>query len=157
MKRFTLFAVVLFLAQAACQAFIGTPAPTLPPPPTATLAPTQTPIPTSTPPFTPEELNMGTHRYRRETIEAGCEAADDSKGTDFVEKTHVFSDDFTTVDYGGRVYLRTDLHRYESINESDKPLVLIFSEVGFDLEVYRPGEDTNATAACLIFRFWLED
>jgi hypothetical protein len=33
--------------------------------------------------------------------------------------------------------------------------VLIYSELGFDLEVYNPGEDTNTTPACLIFRFQL--
>lgn len=157
MKRFIIFAVVLSITQLACQALVGTPVPTLPPPPTVTLAPTQTPIPTSTPPFTPEELNMGTHRYWRETIEAGCEASDGSKGAEYVEKTHTFSADFATVDYGGREYPRTGLHRYESINQSDKPLVLIYSEVGFDLEVYNPGEATTSNPACLIFRFRLAD
>jgi hypothetical protein len=29
--------------------------------------------------------------------------------------------------------------------------------VGYDLEVYNPGEDTKTTPACLIFRFRLED
>ena len=139
MKRFSILMIVAMLSQLACQFLVGTPEPT----------------PTATP--TPEQLNMGTHRYWRETIEAGCDASDDSKGADYVEKTHVFSADFNTVNYSDRVYTRTDLHRYESINQSDRPLVLIYSEIGFDLEVYNPGEDTNTTPACLIFHFRLED
>lgn len=157
MKRFTIFAVVLLLTQLACNMPVPTPDPTQTPIPTATLAPTQTPIPTSTPPFTPEELNMGTHRYWRETIEAGCEATEDSKGAEYTEKTHIFSADLAVVEYGGREYPRTGFHRYQSINQSDKPLVLIYSEIGFDLEIYRPGEDTETTPACLIFRFRLAD
>ena len=157
MKRISISIAVLMLAQLACQFVLGTPVPTATPLPTSTPPPTLTPLPTSTPPLTPEELNMGTHRYFRETVEAGCEASDDSQGTEYTEKTHAFSSDFSTVDYGGRTYQQTDLHRYESVNQSDKPLVLLYSEVGFDLEVYNPGEDTKTTPACLIFRFKLAD
>ena len=91
---------------------------------------------------------MGAHNYFRETVEAGCEASDDSKGTEVTEKVHTFSPDFSTVDYGGRTYQQTDLHRYESVNHSDRPLVLIYSDIGYDLEVYNPGEDTKTTPAC---------
>ncbi|MDX1378141.1 MAG: hypothetical protein R3307_04770 [Anaerolineales bacterium] len=157
MKRFAIFTVVLLVTQFACNLPAGTPDPTPTPIPTATLAPTQTPNPTSTPPFTPEEINMGTHSYWRETVEAGCEASESSKGAEYVDKTHTFSADFAFVEYGGREYPRTGIHRYESINQSDRPLVLIYSEIGFDLEVYNPGEDTNTTPACLIFRFRLMD
>jgi hypothetical protein len=45
---------------------------------------------------------MGTHLYWRETIEAGCKTSDDSQGTDYVEKIHVFSPDFSSVTYGDR-------------------------------------------------------
>jgi hypothetical protein len=124
---------------------------------TGTPFPTATPLFTTTPPPSPEELNMGAHNYFRETVEAGCEASDDSKGTEYTEKVHTFSPDFSTVDYGGRTYQQTDLHRYESVNQSDRPLVLIYSDVGYDLEVYNPGEDTKITPACLIFRFKLEE
>jgi hypothetical protein len=163
MKRFSISIAVLMLAQLACQFVAGTLVPTATPMPTFTPLPTLTPLPTSTPlftatpPSTPEELNMGIHNYFRETVEAGCEASDDSKGTEYTEKEHIFSTDFSTVDYGGRTYQRTDLHRYESENQSDKPLVLIYSEIGYDLEVYNPGEDTKTTPACLIFRFKLAE
>jgi hypothetical protein len=157
MKRFSIAIAVLMLVQLACQFMMGTPVPTATPLPTFTPLPTSTPLFTATPLPTPEELNMGSHNYFRETVEAGCEASDDSKGTEYTEKVHAFSLDFSTVDYGGRTYQRTDLHRYESVNQSDKPLVLIYSEVGFDLEVYNPGEDTKSTPACLIFRFRLQD
>jgi hypothetical protein len=163
MKRFSISIAVLMLAQLACQFVAGTPVPTATPPPTFTPLPTLTPLPTSTPLFTatpppsPEELNMGAHNYFRETVEAGCEASDDSKGTEVTEKVHTFSPDFSTVDYGGRTYQQTDLHRYESVNQSDRPLVLIYSEIGYDLEVYNPGEDTKTTPACLIFRFKLDE
>ena len=151
MKRFSMSIAVLMLAQLACQFVQGTPLPTLTP------LPTSTPLFTATPPPSPEELNMGAHNYFRETVEAGCEASDDSKGTEYTEKVHNFSPDFSTVDYGGRTYQRTDLHRYESVNQSDKPLVLIYSDIGYDLEVYNPGEDTKTTPACLIFRFKLAE
>ena len=157
MKRIPVFITVLLLSQLACQFLVGTPVPTATPLSTLTPLLTSTPLFTATPSPTPEELNMGTHRYFRETIEAGCEASEDSKGTEYTEKTHIFSPDFGSVDYGGRTYQQTDLHRYESVNQSDKPLVLIYSEVGYDLEVYNPGEDTKTTPACLIFRFRLED
>jgi len=138
-KRFSMLVIALMLSQVACQFLVGAP------------------VPTATPPPTPEELNMGTHFYWRETIEAGCSASDDSKGTEYAEKTHIFSADFTSVEYGGRSYSQTGLHRYESINQSDKPLVLIYSEIGFDLEVYNPGDNTMTTPACLVFRFRLEE
>jgi len=149
MKHFMIPSPVLILSQLACQFLMGTPIPTATPPALPT------PISSSTPSPTPEEINMGTHLYWRETIEAGCKASDDSQGTDHVEKTHVFSPDFSSVVYGDRTYQQTGLHRYESKNQSDRPLVLIYSELGFDLEVYNPGEDTNTTPACLIFRFQL--
>ena len=157
MKRFLIFIVILMLMQLACQFVAGTSVPTATPLPTQTQLPTATPLPTSTPPPTPEELNMGTHLYWRETIEAGCEASDESKGTEHTEKTHTFASDFSSVEYGDRLYQRTDLHRFESTNQSDRPLVLIYSDLGFDLEVYNPGEDTTTAPACLIFRFKLAD
>ena len=157
MKRFPIFIAVLLLSQLACQFVMGTPVPTQTLLPTQTPLSTLTPLPTHTPAPVPEDINAGTHLYWRETIEAGCEASEDSKGTEYTEKTHIFSPDFTSVDYGGRMYQQTSLHRYESINQSDKPLVLIYSELGFDLEVYNPGEDTQTTPACLIFRFTLSD
>ena len=151
MKRFPIFVAVLLLSQLACQAVMGTPVPTAAP------LPTWTPLPTAIPQLSPEEINSGTHLYWRETIEAGCPASDDSTGTEYVEKVHTFAPDFSSVEYGGRIYQKTDLHRYQSINESDKPLVLIYSEIGFDLEVYNPGENTEITPACLIFRFTFAD
>ena len=151
MKRYSISIAVLMLAQVACQFVMGTPVPT------ATPLPTLTSVPTESPPLTPEELNTGTHNYFRETVEAGCEASEDSKGTEYTEKVHTFSADLSTVEYGGRTYQQTDLHRYESVNQSDKPLVLIYSDVGYDLEVYNPGENTKTTPACLIFRFRLAD
>jgi len=157
MKPFSTAVVIMMLAQLACQLLTGTPVPTAIPLPTQTLLPTSTPPPTVTPLAAPEELNMGTHSYFRETVEAGCEASDDSKGTEYLEKVHTFSPDFSSVDYGGRTYQQTDLHRYESVNQSDKPLVLLYTDIGFDLEVYNPGEDTKTTPACLIFRFKLMD
>lgn len=117
---------------------MGTPAPTATPFPTYTPVPTQTPAPTATPLLTPEELNAGTHNYFRETVEAGCEVSDDSKGTEYTEKTHIFSQDFSSVDYADRTYQQTGLHRYESINQSNKPLVLIYSEIGFDRKCTTP-------------------
>ena len=157
MKRFSMSIAILVLAQLACQVVLGTPVPIATSLPTQTPLPTSTPLSTATPQTTPEELNMGTHLYFRETVEAGCEASEGSKGTEYTEKTHPFSPDFSTVDYGDRTYRQTDLHRYESVNQSDKPLVLIYSDIGFDLEVYTPGEDTKTTPACLIFRFKLAD
>ena len=54
MKRFSIFVAVLLLSQLACQTLLGAPMPS------------------------PEEANMGTHRYWRETIEAGCDASEGS-------------------------------------------------------------------------------
>jgi len=95
--------------------------------------------------------------YWRETIEAGCDASEDSQGAEYVEKTHSFAPDLSTADYGGRTYNRVGTHRFENVNQDGKPLVLIYSEIGFDLEVYNPGEDPETTPACLIFRFRLPD
>lgn len=98
MKRFPIFIAVLLLSQLACQFVMGTPVPTQTP------LPTPIPLPTQPPPPAPEDINAGTHLYWRETVEAGCEASDDSKGTEYTEKTHIFSSDFTSVEYGGRWY-----------------------------------------------------
>ncbi|GAB4421613.1 MAG: hypothetical protein Kow002_10620 [Anaerolineales bacterium] len=152
MKRILTALVVLLFSQLACQAVLGTPVPTATPPPT------DTPRPTATPQLTPEELNHGTHLYIRETIEAGCKATEDSKGVEQTEKTLTFSPDFSSVTYGKFTYQRTDSHRYQSKNTQDKPLVLLFYENGFDLEVYSKADvNTKTTDACLIFRFRFVD
>lgn len=154
MKRTGLFTLLILSSQLACN--LGAPPPTMEPPPTAPL-PTWTTQPTFTPAPGPEEINSGTHIYWRETIEAGCEASEDSQGAEYVEKTHDFSEDLGTVTYGGRTYSLVGLHRYLGFNQDDKPLILIYSDIGFDLEVYRPGEDPETTPACLVFRFRLDE
>ena len=148
MKRLVLLTAVLILSQLACQ--LGSPAPE----PTA--QPTPEPLPTYTPQPGPEDINSGTHTYWRETIEAGCSASEDSQGAEYVEKTHSFAPDLSTATYADRIYNRTGLHRYQSSNQDSKPLVLTYTDVGFDLEVYNEGDNPDTTPACLIFRFRLD-
>lgn len=154
MKRLVLLTAVLILSQLACQ--LGSPAPEPTAQPTPEPLPTWTPQPTRTPPPGPEDINSGTHTYWRETIEAGCSAAEESRGAEYVEKTHSFAPDLSTATYADRIYDRIGLHRYQSINQDNKPLVLIYTDFGFDLEVYNEGENPDTTPACLIFRFRLD-
>ena len=73
------------------------------------------------------------------------------------DKEHFFAPDFSNVSYGGRTYLQVGEHRYQSINESNKPLVLIYSENGFVLNVYNPGDDPTIIEPCLAFKFTFAD
>ena len=73
------------------------------------------------------------------------------------DKEHAFSPDFSSVTYGGRTYPRVGEHRYQSINENEKPLGLVYSEHGFILFVYKPGTDPNMDESCLTFSFTLAD
>lgn len=148
---FFLLAFVLLLSL-ACS--LGAPAPT-PVPPTATpiiieVTPTRSA-------FAPEEANDGTHRYWMSPNENGCPASDDLKVAQIREKEMVFAADYSSVDYGGRTYPRVGDHRYQSINQSDKPLMLIFSEHGYVLFVYETGANPSTDQACLTFSFTLAD
>ena len=108
-------------------------------------------------PYAAEESNAGVHRYWMSPNENGCEASDDLKVPVFRDKEHTFSPDFSSVDYGGRTYTQVGKHRYQSINEDEKPLVLVYSEHGFILFVYKPGTDPNVDESCLTFSFTLAD
>jgi hypothetical protein len=107
--------------------------------------------------FAPEEANAGPHYYWMSPNENGCDASDNLKVPQFRDKEMAFSADYSSVTYGERTYPRVGDHRYQSINQSDKPLVLIFSEHGYVLHVYRPGDDPNVAEACLTFSFTLAD
>ena len=122
----------------ACEFIMGTPQPTVSP-------------------FGAESANAGAHQYWMEPYENGCEASDDVKVGQYRDKEHFFAPDFSNVSYGGRTYPRVGEHRYQSINESEKPLVLVYSENGFVLNVYNPGDDPNIIEPCLTFNFTLAD
>ncbi len=145
MKSQLLWFTAIILLSLACSVFTGVAAPL---PPTA--------IPKVSP-FVAEEANAGSHTYWMSPNENGCEASDDLKIAQYREKTFTFAPDFSAVTYGGRSYLRVGEHRYESINESEKPLVLTFSEHGYVLHVYHPGDDPKANGSCLTFSFTLAD
>lgn len=151
MKRpiFFLLALLLFLSL-ACSVVAGAPAPTATPPLIIQVTPT-------TSPFAPEEANAGAHRYWMSPNENGCDASDEVQVAQFRDKEMSFAADYSTVDYGGRTYPRVGEHRYQSINQDEKPLVLIFSEHGYVLHVYNPGDDPNNVGSCLTFSFTLAD
>ena len=104
-----------------------------------------------------EEANAGAHHYWMSPNEQGCEATDETSFARFRDKELEFAPDFSTVTYGGRTYPRVEEHRYQSINQDDKPLVLVFSEHGYILYVYEPGKDPNVDEWCLTFSFTLAD
>jgi hypothetical protein len=108
-------------------------------------------------PFAAEEANAGAHRYWMSPNENGCEASDEVKVAQFRDKEMSFAADFSTVTYGGRTYPRVGEHRYQSINQNDKPLLLIFSEHGYVLHVYHPGDDPDTAESCLTFSFTLAE
>ena len=117
-------------------------------------------IPDPTPtisPFAAEEANTGVHRYWMSPNENGCEASDDLKVAQLRDKEHSFAPDFSSVTYGDRTYPSVGDHRYQSINQDEKPLVLVYSEHGFILFVYKPGTDPNIADSCLTFSFTLAD
>ena len=107
--------------------------------------------------FAPEDANAGPHRYWMSPNENGCDASDNLKVPQFRDKEMTFAPNYSSVTYGDRTYPRVGDHRYQSINKSDKPLVLTFSEHGYVLYVYRPGDDPNVAESCLTFSFTLAD
>lgn len=146
---FFLLALLLFLTL-ACSVVSGAPVPADAPPLIVEVTPT-------TSPFAAEEANAGAHHYWMSPNENGCEASDGVKVAQFRDKEMSFAPDFSTVTYGDRTYPRVGDHRYQSINQNDKPLVLIFSEHGYVLHVYNPGDDPNNVGSCLTFSFTLAD
>ncbi len=139
MKRQNLFLLVSVLFfTLACEFIMGTPQPTVSP-------------------FLPEIANTGAHHYWMEPSENGCDASADVQVAQYRDKEHFFASDYSTVTYAERTYVRVGEHRYQSINQDNKPLVLIYTENGFALHVYHPGDDPNAVQACLTFSFTLAD
>jgi hypothetical protein len=108
-------------------------------------------------PFSAEGANSGIHQYMMTPHENGCEASDDSSSPTTREKEHIFTSDFSMVTYGGREYFQVGEHRYQSINESEKPLILEYSEEGFVLNVYNEGDDPNFNEPCLYFNFVFQE
>jgi len=108
-------------------------------------------------PFAAEEANAGAHHYWMSPNEVTCDASDDVKIAQFRDKEHIFTPDFSSVTYGNFTYPRVGDHRYQSINQDEKPLVLVYSEHGYILFVYKPGDNPDVNDPCLSFSFTLAD
>jgi hypothetical protein len=126
------------------------------------IPPTKTPVAVveespTTSAFSFEEANAGAHHYWMTPFENGCEASEDSNTPKERDKEHTFAADFSSVTYSGREYVQVGDHRYQSINENDKPLILEYSEDGFVLNVYNEGDNPNINEPCLYFDFALQE
>ena len=127
------------------------------PAPTAAPLPTDTPLPPPTQTPSPEEINTGEHRYWTEVEERGCSASDPELYPRYRVKEMAFSPDFSTAVYAEREYARVGEHRYQSVNQDGKPLVLEFRSDGFSLLIFETGTDPALVPACLIYTFNLDD
>ena len=161
MKRYFLYLLSIVLLLIMACSFGSTPTPDIPTEIPTDIPPTQTPViientPTASP-FIIEEANNGTHHYWMTPYENGCDASDGSDVPTERDKEHTFAADFSTVTYGGREYFQVGEHRYQSINEKEKPLVLEFSEEGFVLYVYNVGDNPNINEPCLYFDFVFQE
>ena len=159
-KYFIALQSLVFFFMMACLSG-PTPTPETPTDIPTNIPPTQTPViiedtPTISP-FIFEEANSGAHHYWMTPYENGCDASDGSDVPTERDKEHTFAADFSTVTYGGREYYQVGEHRYQSINESEKPLILEFSETGFVLYVYNVGDNPNINEPCLYFDFVLQE